>query len=111
MHGGKVPLIKSPSDWQISLENLPDLLEGLDTQRKSSEDGISYEDYLQILLLSQSKEDKLERGMDMVELSVRKTTGREGFRLDHCIEAAEISVDVKANGRRTYTVTKQYGYI
>ena len=111
MHGGKVSLIKSPSDWQISLENLPDLLEGLDTQRKSSEDGISYEDYLQILLLSQSKEDKLERGMDMVELSVRKTTGRQGFRLDHCIEAAEISVDVKANGRRTYTVTKQYGYI
>ena len=49
--------------------------------------------------------------MDMVELSVRKTTGREGFCLDHCIEAAEISVDVKANGRRTYTVTKQYGYI
>ncbi len=111
MHGGKVPLIKNPSDWQISLENLPNLLEGLDTQRKSSEDGISYEDYLQILLLSQSKKEKLERGMDMVELSVRKTTGRQGFRLDHCIEAAEISVDVKANGRRTYTVTKQYGYI
>lgn len=110
LHGGKVPLIKDSADWQISLENLPNLLEGLDSQRRSSDDGVSYEDYLQILLLTQSKEEKLERGMDMVELSVRKSAGREGFRLDHCMEAAEISVDVKANGRNTYTVTKQYSY-
>ena len=110
LHGGKVPLIKDSADWQISLENLPNLLEGLYSQRRSSDDGVSYEDYLQILLLTQSKEEKLERGMDMVELSVRKSAGREGFRLDHCMEAAEISVDVKANGRNTYTVTKQYSY-
>lgn len=110
LHGGKVPLVKSASDWQLSLENLPYLLEGLDTQRKNSEEGVSYEDYLQILLLSQSKQEKLKRGMDMVEAAIRKTTGQEDFCLDHCVEAMEVSVDVKANGWNTYTVTKQYSY-
>lgn len=110
LHGGKVPLVKSAEDWQLSLENLPNLLEGLDSQRKNSEDGVSYEDYLQILLLAQTKKEKLQRGMDMIELSVRQSTGREDFRLDCCIEAVEASVDVKANGSRTFTVTKQYSY-
>lgn len=111
LHGGKVPLIKNSGDWQLSLENLPDLLEGLDTRRRSSEDGISYEDYLQILLLSQSREEKLTRGMDMIELSVRSSTGQDSFRLDSCIEAIEASVDVRAGGKKTFTVTKQYSYI
>ena len=110
LHGGKVPLIKNSGDWQLSLENLPELLEGLDTRRRSSEDGISYEDYLQILLLSQSREEKLMRGMDMIELSVRSRTGQDSFRLDFCIEAIEASVDVRAGGKKTFTVTKQYSY-
>lgn len=109
LHGGRVPLIKKTDDWQLSLENLPYLLEGLDTQRQDNQDGVSYEEYLQILLLTQSKQEKLERGMDMVEMQVRKGAGRESFRLDHCIEAVEASVDIKANGR-IYTVTKQYSY-
>lgn len=111
LHGGKIPLVKSPEDWQLSLENLPNLLEGLDTQRRSSENGVSYEDYLQILLLTQSKENLLFRGMDMIEMSVRKGTGQEKFRLDLCVEAIEASVDVKVNGRKIFTVTKQYSYL
>ena len=110
LHGGKVPLVKSAQDWQLSLENLPELLDRLDSGRRSSEDGISYEDYLQILLLTQSRQEKLTRGMDMVELSVRSRTGQENFRLDCCIEAIEASVDIRSGGRKTYTATKQYGY-
>lgn len=110
LHGGKVPLVKSAQDWQLSLENLPELLDRLDSGRRSSEDGISYEDYLQILLLTQSRQEKLTRGMDMVELSVRSRTGQENFRLDCCIEAIEASVDIRSGGRKTYTATKQYSY-
>lgn len=108
--GGKIPLVKSPGDWQLSLSSLPELLGGLDTERKSCESGISYEDYLQILLLTLGKENKVKRGMDMVELSIRSMEGREGFRLDHCIVALEASVDVEANKRKTFTVTRQYCY-
>ena len=110
-HGGKVPLVKNSGNWQLSLDNLAHILEGLDSQRKSDENGMSYEEYLQILLLSQSKRNKLQRGMDMVECCIRNTTGQKEFRLDHCIEAIEASVDVRANRKKTFTVTKQFSYV
>jgi hypothetical protein len=108
--GGKVPLVKSASDWQLSLENLGNLLEELDSERKNSDGGMSYEDYLQVLLLSVSKEKKLKRGMDMVEQKIRQETGRTTFQLDSCIEAVEAVVDVRANSKKTFTVTRQYCY-
>ena len=110
-HGGKVPLTKNAATWQLSLENLPNLLEGLDDQRRNQEGGMSYEDYLQILLLSKSKTEKLTRGMDMIEAEIRSTKGKENFRLDCCIEAIEASMDVHANRKQTFSVTRQYSYV
>ena len=109
--GGRVPLIKNASNWQLSLENLPYLLEKMDTERKNAESGMSYEDYLQVLMLSQSKREKLQRGMDMIEIHIRNHSGRQNFRLDNCLEAIEASVDVEANRIKTFTVTRQYSYI
>lgn len=107
--GGNVPLVKSAQDWQISLNNLPRLLEGLDSLRKGTDRGMSYEDYLQVFLLARSKEERLRRGMDMVESRICSQAGRSTFRLDSCIAAVEASVDV-AFGRRRITAVKQYCY-
>ena len=49
--GGKIPLVKTSADWQISLSNLSSLMGGLDSMRKNNEHGLSYEDYLQVLIL------------------------------------------------------------
>ena len=59
--GGKIPLVKTSADWQISLSNLSSLMEGLDSMRKNNEHGLSYEDYLQVLILPVSKEKKVMR--------------------------------------------------
>ena len=109
--GGKVPMIKNGNDWQISLGNLAKLQEGLDSMRKQYSNGLNYEDYLQIMMLSLDKTRKVQRGMDMVELEIRTAAGREEFCLDHCIVALEASVDVRANKRKTFTVVRQYQYI
>jgi hypothetical protein len=108
--GGKVPLVKSSAGWQLSLENLPYLLQEMDSARKNDQSGLSYEDYLQILLLAKGKSDKIMRGMDMIEASIRGQTGRSDFRLDSGLVAIEVSLDVKANKRKTFTVTRQYSY-
>ena len=50
--GGHVPLIKNSSDWQLSLSNLPNILDKLDSSRKDAGNGMSYEDYLQVLLMA-----------------------------------------------------------
>lgn len=109
--GGKVPLTKNASNWQLSLQGMPALVDKLDTDRQNDEKGLSYEDYLQIFLLTSSKAQKIEGGMDMIESSFRETENWEEFQLDHCITALEASVDVKANGKKTYTVAREYHYI
>ena len=108
--GGHVPLIKNSSDWQLSLSNLPNILDKLDSSRKDAGNGMSYEDYLQVLLMAKGKQDKVLRGMDMIECSVREKGKRPGFQMDHCITAMEASADVKANRRKIFTVTRQYAY-
>lgn len=108
--GGKVPLVKTGADWQLSLENLPHLLEGLDSVRRDRESGMSYEDYLQVFLMTVEREKMIMRGMDMVELTLRTKGGRPDFKLDSCIVAIEASADVEANKTKMFTVTRQYCY-
>lgn len=108
--GGHVPLVKNASDWQLSLSNLSHILDHLDTSRKDSKGGMSYEDYLRVLLIAKGKQEKVIRGMDMIECSIREKGKRPGFRMDHCIVALEASADVKANNKKTFTVTRQYAY-
>ena len=109
--GGKVPLVKDASNWQLSLQNLPALTDKLDSDRKNDEKGLSYEDYLQVFLLAASKNEKVMRGMDMIECSIREQENWQNFKMDHCITALEASVDVEANQRNTYTVVREYHYL
>ena len=109
--GGKVPIAKNPSNWQLSLQGMPALVDKLDTDRQNDKAGLSYEDYLQIFLLTSSKGQKIMGGMDMIESSFRETEDWKEFQLDHCITALEASVDVKANKRKIFTVTREYHYL
>lgn len=47
---------------------------------------MGYEEYLYLLLNTTHKTEKIYRCMDIVELEVRKKSGYEGFRLDHCTD-------------------------
>ena len=107
--GGKIPLVKTSADWQISLSNLSSLMEGLDSMRKNNEHGLSYEDYLQVLILPVSKEKKVMRAMDMIEDAIRKK-GRVNFYMDSCVVALEAFAEVKANRKKEFQVIRQYCY-
>ncbi len=58
---------------------------------------LDYGQYLQILLLTKSKEVLVERSMNLIEENIRKTEGYEGFQLDHCITMAEWNVSWEAD--------------
>ncbi len=107
--GGKIPLVKTSADWQISLSNLSSLMEGLDSMRKNNERGLSYEDYLQVLILPVSKEKKVMRAMDMIEDAIRKK-GRANFYMDSSVVALEAFAEVKANRKKEFQVIRQYCY-
>lgn len=107
--GGKIPLVKTSADWQISLANLGNLMEGLDSMRKNNDHGMSYEDYIQVLVLSVSKEKKVIRAMDMIENTIRNK-GRAHFNMDSCVVALEAFADVKANKKKEFHIIRQYCY-
>ena len=48
--------------------------------------------------------------MDQVELEIQARKGETGFRLDHCLTALEVSVEVQAQSTEL-DVTRQYGYV
>ena len=107
--GGRIPLVKTGDQWQISLANLSELMSGLDTFRRNDDSGLSYEDYLQVLILTVPKGKKVLRSMDMVENSIR-SQGRPHFCLDSCIVALEAFADVNAENRKDFQVIRQYAY-
>ena len=108
--GGKVPMVKSPFQWQISLENLPNLLDRLDSDRIEDDHGLSYTDYLQVMVMALSRQQKTFGAMDMMESTLQKLYQQDEFRLDRCIAAAGGGVDVIANGRWFLTCERALGY-
>lgn len=107
--GGKVALVKDSSSWQLPIENLPYLAEGLDSFRKSSNKGLNYNDYLRVLLTLRSGQDKVMRCMDIVEMQIRQKEGKQNFRLDSCIAALEIQMEMSACDR-IFSIQRNYGY-
>jgi hypothetical protein len=84
--GGRIPLMKNENTWHYSLQ---EMLES-DDKSYGSSDGLSYSDYLRIFMFLTNEETLTERAMSMVEADIRLTEGNESFRLDACIDMAEI---------------------
>lgn len=108
--GERVPLVKNAQTWQLSLGNLASFLARRDTDRKTVSDGMRYEDYLRVLLLTRDSDTACYRCMDMIEHQLR-CAGRNHFSMDCCVGAVQMCVDVSSNGRKTYTVTREFSYV
>ena len=108
--GGRVPLIKDPASWQLTLENLPRLLDRLDVDRKNNDRGMAYQDYLQVLLMARTKNQLKAGTLDMLEQTLRARPGWETFRLDECVVAAGVCVSVRANGPKAYMCERSFYY-
>ena len=110
LEGGKVPAVKTADQWQIRLENLPDLLARLDSDRKNDPNGLSYSDYIQGLLFLENRHTKIMGSLDMIEQTLQRSLGWDGFRLDHCVAGAGGSIDVLANERWFLTAERTFCY-
>lgn len=109
LEGNRVPLLKSSEDWHFGLENMLSFGGSMETQK--SDKGLSYEDYLRILLCLQDKETSTFRLMDIMEMDIRQTPGNSCFRMDACIDSicAEILFGA-GEEEKPYTITRRYGY-
>ena len=107
--GDSVPLIKTADAWQVGFSDIPKLAGGIDAFRKSSGNTF-YEDYLRLFLFIKSGENKINRCMDVVEMSMRQLPGREHYSLDCLVDTIEVEFEVRSEKRKTFTVSKRESY-
>lgn len=83
--GGKVPVLKDDSTWRLDLKSIPYLLELLENTSGHSENGLSYQGYLQILFTMGSRKKYPMRALDLIEGYMRQRPATAAFRADHAV--------------------------
>lgn len=94
LSGGKVPFIHDSESFSLTLTGLLNIADSEsigDEGSKKNEDGLSYADYLKILIFVGHDSDMDYRTMDMIELALR--SGQADFKMDKLTYSAEATVN------------------
>lgn len=87
LSGGKVSLMKDASHWKSSLEHLG---EAVFSEQKGDGAGLTYENYLDVLLYAKTKKQMAYRSMDLLEWRMQKEKGYESCKMDQMIAGMKI---------------------
>lgn len=105
--GGRVELLKTDANWHYSLDNIwsvPAQAQGAEGQ------GMTYEEYLRILLYLQPPDTLTLRFMDLMEMDIRRTPGNRCFRMDGCIDGLEAEAMIRSGYGYRFTVRREKQY-
>lgn len=105
--GGKVELFKTDESWHYSLENIWNPSAG---DQSTGGSGLSYEDYLRIMLYIQPADTLTMRFMDLMEMDIRRTPGNENFRMDGCIDGLEAEAAIRSGYGYHFTIKREKQY-
>lgn len=99
--GKRCEFIKSKDNWQLSLSNLIAMRFSLNEDNDTDKSGLSYKDYLRMLLILEGKAKKNYRTMGAIEIRMIEK-GKEDFRMRDYI--------AKASGRAVFNCGEYIGY-
>ena len=105
MKGGRVPLMKTSSDWKTKMW---DIL--LRPAAYKGGEGLSYQDYLRIFLFLENQEQAAFRLMDVMEMNIRATDGNSGFRMDWCLDSFSADFTVESSSGHRFRFSKEISY-
>lgn len=97
LNGNRVALIKSPQTWHT---NILGIVSGKAGEGDGT--GLSYQDYLRILLTLTGRDNLVGRAMDIVESDIRNTEGNRLFRLDACIDTVQTNTRISSSFGYSY---------
>lgn len=100
--GQKVPMMKTDSTWNLSLQQLVMLASGgagPGAMIRDGSSGLSYQQYLFILLALQSREKKIVRMTQLMEKNIRLEEGYHDFSFANCVTGAVFSGSVFVKDR------------
>lgn len=108
MNGGRVPLLKDAESWHYGIQNALQAAGEADTAERK--EGLSYKDYLRLLLMFVDMDTLTGRAMNMVEGDIRLTPGNSAFRLDACYDRVECRLRIRSRYGYQYEITRLKGY-
>ncbi len=109
LEGKRIPYVKSADSWQADLSELIASKGNIGELTRDAPGGMSYDDYLAVLLLAASGRRLVPRAMDMTESEIRGA-GRQEFRLDACLCAVSAEVVVRSENRVSFPVEETMDY-
>lgn len=108
---GKVALVKNADNWQLSLSGLMQLGETQEAGESSNiDEGMSYQEYLRMLLFLKSQDETGMRTLDMIEQNLRGRHGQDFFRADACISRIEFHSNCRMRRGISYDFPTYFGY-
>lgn len=111
MEGEKVALLKSQDTWKLSLENLLNITgEGLPDSHNSEESGMTYREYLQMMLLTKEKSGVYMRALDLIEQNISNVDGQNFLKLDACVTGLSFHMVCPMRRNVTYEFQTSYQY-
>lgn len=109
LKGGRVPIFKTAADWKTGINSLLDVKGSL-TGGEEEGSGLSYQEYLAVMVFLQDGSTRTKRAMDVIEMDIRKTPGNSNFRLDACFDTYTAEISVSSRFGYTYELSRQYGF-
>lgn len=88
---GKVPLFKDAGSWKLTLENLGRITEILEQGNTGGTQGLSYSEYLRILLNLGSLTEQKMRALDMIQCNLRENAETANFYAANCVVGTEMT--------------------
>lgn len=107
--GGKVPLMKTAGDWKTGIDSIKNVKGSL-SDTGGSGSGLSYMEYLEIMLFMTNDYDRTFRSMDLMEMDIRKTPGNSRFRMDGCFDTYRARLAVSSGFGYRYEMERLYGF-
>lgn len=96
LQGGKIPLMKSSEDWVTDIFHISESYANT-SARKDNETGMSYEDYLQILLFLTNHKTLNNRVLNLVEKNIRLLSGNPNLCMDSMVQKMTVSISYEAS--------------
>lgn len=109
LNGGKVPMLKTGADWKTDIDSVANF-SGDIPDEDNGKRGLSYVDYLRIMLFLEKDDTKKLRTMDVMEMDIRITPGNIYFRMDACFDSFLADISVSSGFGYRFDIRKRYGY-
>lgn len=91
LEGHKIALLKNAEQWSTDLDAIGNIGSEF-LMAKDCSNGLTYVQYLELLLAAQSIEKNAFQGMDLIEADLQNRPGCEMIRLDHMVVSAEFEI-------------------